>query len=216
MKFKIIFFDCDGVLLFGFPLATLEKSLNINDEIYENLQKYHREEITFEDWRKIAEECYKLVNLKKDYFLNMMDLRNYQINPEAEELVKYLKDNKYEIVIISSGAKEYVSEVASKLGIKYFRWNSILNFDSEGNFKNLGAFGPDTDSKVTHINEICNELQINPLETIFIGDSDNDIKAFEFTKHGILYGDKRLDLQKHSWKNVSDLRDVIKILEDEE
>lgn len=213
-KFKIIFFDCDGVLLFGHPLTQLEKKLDISIEITEQMGAYYKGNLGFQDWVDNIERLYKKVGLKKDYYEQMMNYKNYEINEEAEDLVGYLKKKGYEIAIISSGSAEYVSGVAHHLGIKYFKVNTILNFDKDGNFTSLETFGEDPQVKVDQINQICKLLDINPQDAIFIGDSDNDLSAFDFTKHGILYG-SRFDLENHAWKRVDDLRDVIKVLEDE-
>lgn len=213
-RFKIVFFDCDGVLLFGFPLTRLEQKLDIGLEITQKMEKYYNGEVAFQDFVDNIEFLYKKAKLTKDLYEEIVNFKNYQINKEAKILIDYLQKNEYEIAIISSGSAEYVSGVAEYFGIKYFRVNSILDFNKDGKFEKLRGFGEDAQVKVDQVKEICGLLKINPDESVFIGDSDNDIKAFEFTKHGILYGSKRLDLEKHAWKRVEDLRDIKKILED--
>ncbi len=213
-KFKIVFFDCDGVLLFGFPLTTLEQKLEIGLEITEKMGKYYKGEVTFQNFVDTIEILYKKSKLTKDLYERIINFRNYEINPEASDLIKYLKENKYKIAIISSGSAEYVSGVADYFGIEDFRVNTILEFNKDGEFEKLRGFGEDAQVKVDQLKEICDEMNIDPTETIFIGDSYNDQKAFRFTKHGILYRTENPEFEKNTWMHVNDLRKVIKILED--
>ncbi len=214
MKFKIVFFDCDGVLLFGNPLGRLGEASNLPQIIYRKwAQDYHSHKISFDEWVENIDSCYKKAGLNKKKYEEIIDLKQYEINKEAKDLIGYLKEKSYEIAIISSGSEEYVSLVADHFGIKYYRINTIMDFDDNGLFVKLKTFGEDPDVKVMQINEICEMLNIAPTETIFIGDSDNDLKAFEHTKHGILYKTKDPRFEKIAWKRVDDLREVIKILE---
>jgi len=213
MKFKIVFFDCDGVLLFGHPLSRLEKELNIYSTIHQQWDDYYSGKITFEEWIGNIEFLYKKAGLNKKNYDEVIDFKNYEINKEAEDLVKYLKERNYEMAIISSGSGEYVSQVAKHFGIKYYRINTILVFDKNGKFIKLKTFGEDPDVKVSQIKEICDLLDVNPIETVFVGDSDNDLKAFEYTKHGILYSVNQPELEKFAWKKINNLGQIISILE---
>lgn len=213
MKFKIVFFDCDGVLLFGNPLGRLGEASNISQTMYRKwAQDYYDRLISFDEWIKNIDSCYKKTGLNKKTYEAIIDFKHYEINKEAGDLIRYLREKRYEIAIISSGSEEYVSQVANYFGIKHYRINTIMDFDDNGLFIRLKTFGEDPDVKVMQINEICEMLNIAPTETIFIGDSDNDLKAFEHTKHGILYKTKDPRFEKIAWKRVDDLREVIKIL----
>lgn len=173
---------------------------------------YYSGKIKFDDWIKNIESTYKKARLTKEKYIEIIDVKNYQINEEAESLIRYLKDKKYEIAIISSGSPEYVSAVANHFGIKYFRVNTILVFDEKGRFERLDTFGEDPDVKANQVKEICDLIRVEPEETVFVGDSDNDLKAFEYTKHGILYGSNQPELEKFAWKRAEDLREIIGIL----
>lgn len=206
-KFKIIFFDCDGVLLFGEPLSALEKFLNISASVVNQwIDDYYKDKITFDFWIKKLEQLYIKAGLSEKAAKRVMDIKNYSINKEAGELITYLKDKGYEIAIISSGIDYYVSQVAKHFNIKYFRVNTLLVFDDDGKLREFKTFGPDPDVKADQIREICGELGVDPTETVFIGDSFNDQKAFEVTKHGILYRTENPLLEKVAWKRVDDLR----------
>ncbi len=213
MKFKIVFFDCDGVLLFGHPLTRLEEKLNIRQFLNKQWDEFYSGKIKFDDWIRNIEFYYKKAGLTKEKYEEIIDIKNYKINKEAEGLIKYLKEKNYQVVIISSGSEKYVSQVANYFEIKYYRINTIFVFDKYGKFVKLGTFGEDSDVKVLQIKEICDLLGADPSEALFIGDSDNDLKAFEYTKHGILYGPSDARLEKSAWKRVDDLREIINILE---
>lgn len=217
MKIKIVFFDCDGVLLFGGPLTKLETFLNIPSAVVKQwIDDYYEDKITFDFWIKKLEILYIEAGLQEKDAKRIMDIKNYSINDEAGELMGYLKDKGYEIAIISSGSDIYVSQVAENFDIKYFRVNTSLLFDDSGKLREFKTFGPDQDVKADQIKEICRELGVDPTETIFIGDSFNDQKAFGLTKHGILYRTQNPLLEKIAWKRVDDLRQIIDILENTE
>jgi HAD superfamily phosphoserine phosphatase-like hydrolase len=212
-KLKLVFFDCDGVLLFGHPLTRLEKELNIYSALMDQWDGYYSNKISFDEWIKNIEHHYSKAKLTKEKYLQVVDINNYQINREAEELVEYMKNRSVDMAIISSGSPEYVSQVADHFGIVEYRVNTILNFDNKGFFSHFDTFGTDPDVKVMQIKKICQEKNVDAAETLFIGDSDNDLKAFAYTKHGILYKTINPLFEKWYWKRVEDLRDIIKIIE---
>jgi phosphoserine phosphatase len=63
-------------------------------------------------------------------------------------------------------------------------------------------------AKVNQVKEICKMYNCSPKETFFVGDSNNDLYAFDLTKHGILYKSKDPDCVKHAWKTIEDLREI--------
>lgn len=54
--------------------------------------------------------------------------------------------------------------------------------------------------------------QIEPEQIVFVGDSSNDLKAFEYTKHRILVGKGNEKLRKAAWKHVDTLKEIESIL----
>lgn len=214
-KIKIVFFDCDGVLLFGNPWERLIKAVGLSRELDQKwLNEFYENKITFEEWMDNMRNFYVEAGLDKKTVDEAFAFDEARINKQAKKLIEYIKNNEMEMIIVSSGAENYVSEVAKYLEINKYFFNTVFVYDQNEKFVRIENFGDDPTAKADAIFKACEENKTYPTETIFIGDSINDYKAFELTKHGIMYGDHP-KLAKFAWKKVSDLRDIIKILEDE-
>ncbi len=214
MKVKIIFLDCDGVLIFGKPWLKLHERMHISSELDRKwMSEYYGGQITFEQWNRNVEKFYRKNKLTLNIFKEVMALENYSLNNEARELVEYINDKKIVSFIISGGIDSYVSKVAKNFNIPNWIANYSVIFDSNGDFEKIKYVRDDELFKRTSIQQVCKQYNALPTETIFIGDSRNDIKAFDLTKHGILYRTKDRELGRTSWKRVNDLKEVISILE---
>lgn len=216
MKVKAVFFDCDGVLIFGGPWVKLHTRMGISQkQDLEWFTQYYSGEISYEEWVNNIQGRYKKNNLDKRIFQEVMDLKNYTFNKEANKLIQYLKKKNIEIAIVSSGIEDYVKNVAKYFGIKHWKSNAKFVFNIDGKFERF-EYGVDDDlQKVLDIEKLCSKLDISPNEAIFIGDSDNDLKAFERTGRGILYKNDLPELQDKAWKKVNNLEEVIDIIKKE-
>lgn len=215
MKVKALFFDCDGVLMFGAPWLKLHKTMGISSELdLKWFQEYYAGKISFGQWTDNVANYYKKNKLDRKIFEEVMDLKNYTFNNEAYKLIKFLYKNNIEIAIVSSGIDFYVENVAKHFGIKYCRANARFLFDENGMFQKILYGIDDMQQKVLDLDELCKIMSIKPSESIFIGDSDNDLKAFAHTKRGILYKNDLPELQDKAWKKVENLEDVIDIIKE--
>ena len=95
--------------------------------------------------------------------------------------------------------------MAKILGVDYWRSNASFHFDKEGIFTHMDCYTDDPSAKVIQIKEICSLLKVRPTETIFVGDSVNDLAAFELTKHGVLYRSKKREYKKKAWRRITSL-----------
>lgn len=77
----------------------------------------------------------------------------------------------------------------------------------------MDCYIDDQTAKVIQIREICPLLKVKPTETIFVGDSRNNLEAFKLTQHGILYKSKKEEYKKKAWKMIKGLIDLKKIIE---
>lgn len=226
MKVKLVFFDCDGVLIFGNPWLWLHKEMNVSPkQDREWFEEYFAGKSTYKQWNQKIEKHYIKQRLHRKTFENVINLQNFTINEEANKLIKYIKNRNIPIAIISSGIDYYVSRVAQYFEIEDWYANAFFDFNSSNYLTKIRYVDKDPEAKVLAINEICEKFNILPQESIFIGDSGNDIKAFEYTKRGILYKTKHpknkeytwaaydTELLKASWKKVEDLNQIISIIE---
>lgn len=211
MKPKIVFFDCDGVLVtFNTWIRILEISnisVTENDKLYKS---YYAGEISFIKFIEIETNLLRKNFTKEKYFREIV--KKIEINSEASEIVAYLKNKNIPIAIISSGEKTYVEVVAKKLDIKTFRVNTYFNFDKNGRFTHLNFHAEDPIAKVDQVNKICKMLNCLPEETFFVGDSNNDLMAFKLTGHGLLYKNKDKKCVKAAWKTIGNLNEIKDII----
>lgn len=215
MKFKLVFFDCDGVILIGkFPWYHLHRAGGVSiEQAKEWWDAHYAGKLIHQKWIKNIEEIY--IKNGVDYPLFKETLSHYEINPEIYPLIKYFKQRKIKTAMISSGIDEYVKPVAEKLGFDLWRVNYNFAFEKNGKLKKISYIGIDNKVKTYQIKEICQKLKIKPTETLFVGDSINDLEAFKLTKHGVLYKTKWNDCyEKYAWKVIKNLIEIKDILEE--
>jgi len=211
MQPKIIFFDCDGVLVTNLLWPNLHKVIGLSDELDRKWwNEYYSGVITNDQWVKNISNFYKKKKLDKKLFEKT--LSDIEFNPEAFEIFNYLKEKKILIAIISSGIDFYLKKVAKALRPDYWRANATFHFNNKGLFTHWDYITDDDQTKVIQIEEICAELKIKPTATLFVGDFNNDLKAFKLTQHGILYKGKNPEHSKIAWKSINNLMEIKEIL----
>ena len=215
MKFKLVFFDCDGVILIGeFPWHRLHRAGGIpRGQAQKWWDAHYAGKLSHKQWIKNIQQTYIKNKLNDSLFRKT--LNHYKINPEIYPLLDYLRGRKIKTAIISSGIDEYVRPVASKLGFDFWRSNYTFSFGKDGRIKKINYVGPDEEVKIIQVKEICRKFKIKPTETLFVGDSINDLQAFKLTKHGLLYKTKKNDVyEKYAWKVIKNLIEIKDILEE--
>lgn len=210
-KFKLVFFDCDGVLTPGNTWVYLHKAVGIPEEVnYKWRNEYYTGKITWEEWYEKFENLY--LDKKFNKKLLKEALGKIPINAEAKNLVKRLRKRNLGSAIISGSVDYHVKRVGKLLKIELWRASTQIIFDKKGNFLKFRTVGNEVDFKEKFIKEICGQLGIKPTETLFVGDSINDLKAFQLTKHGVLYKlmDKPEDkeLENYAWKKIDNLSEI--------
>lgn len=123
MKFKFVFFDCDGVLLIeAIPWKRLHRAGGLSGEQDEKwFNDYYSGKISYKQWVKNVQQTY--IKNGMNYSLFKKTLASHEINPEIYPLLDFLKKRKIEKAIISSGIDEYVKPVAKELGFDLWRTN---------------------------------------------------------------------------------------------
>lgn len=207
MRFKIVFFDCDGVLIFDRLWDKLHRAIGLSEELDTRWFKdYYAGKLDFKDWIDRLENFYREKRLDRRLFERK--LTDFTTNSEAMDLIEYLKQRKFKLAIISSGIDFYVEKVANKVGIFEWRTNYLFQFDQDGLFTKMVYQTNEEKAKVHQVQEICLELSVKPTDTIFIGDSINDVEAFKYTQHEILYKPEGKPYKDAAWRTVNDLREI--------
>lgn len=212
MKPPIVFFDCDGVLITDPLWPKLHQAVGLPDELDRKWwNEYYSGKISNDQWIKNVAGFYRRKKLSKKIFTKV--LSDIRYNPEAIEIINFLKSQKIMTAIISSGIDFYIKKAGEVFNVDFWRANATFHFDKNGLFTNWDFLTDDAETKVIQIKEICEELDINPTDTLFVGDTDNDLKAFELTRHGILYKGKNPAHKKIAWKLIDNLMEIKDLVE---
>lgn len=207
MKFKLVFFDCDGVLNSDESWVRLHRAVGIPEELDNRwFNEYFSGKISQARWIKNIESYYSQRGLTRSLFEKT--LSGFKIDLEAHPLIDYLKERKIKTAVISSGIDFYVRPITQELGLNFWRANYTFDFDGKGKFKRINYRGDEEKVKTDDIREICQRLKIKPTQTIFVGNSLNDREAFKLTKHGVLYKTEDDDLKKIAWKTIKNLSEI--------
>lgn len=212
MKPKVVFFDCDGVLVISNPWIKLNFAVKIPEAIDRSwLKDYYSGKITFRQWIKRIEKAYLKRGLSFSLFKKL--LSRPKINSEVFGILRYLKKKKIKTAVISSGIDYCVKTIAKKLDLDFWRANYNFIFGKDGKFRRIDYVDTEEKAKAIQIKEICRKLKIKPTQTIFVGDSFNDVDAFKLTKHGVMYQSKDKTLKKVAWKRIKNLSELKNLLE---
>lgn len=209
---KAVVFDVDGTLITGSLWAGLHDLFRISgDEHSEVFGRYMEGEASFADWARSLERAY-LEHPAERKELEELG-RTFELVPGATEVVAAL-GGRYPMALSSSGFDMYVFPVAEALGIKHAYAYSILEYGADDRFSGIRFARPEREreAKVEDVKEFCKAMGILPSEVAFVGDSINDLLAFEHTEHGILVGEGNPALKKAAWKQVQALPEILDIL----
>lgn len=132
--------------------------------------------------------------------------------PEAFDLIPCLKEKGYQIYLISGGIDIYVKVIADILKVDGFYANSSLEFEENGVLKKIHYRENQGEVKVEQLKELSKKLGIPMSDSVFVGDSRNDIEVFKATGKGIAVGSTNDDLIKVAWRVVGNLSEVKGIL----
>jgi len=211
-KIKLVCFDVDGTLAEGNSWQILTAGLGYPPEkVVEFYQKAKSGKLSFEEaerrYTQMLQESGKATKpLIKELFTQV------NFRPGAKELITYLKKKGYPIYLISGAIDLYVSHLAKKLRVDGLYANSSLSFDNKGVLQKIHYRERQGELKVEQLRDLVQKLGIKMNETVFVGDSENDLKVFQATGHGIAVHCTNEDLKKIAWKVVDSLEKIKEIL----
>ena len=152
----------------------LHKSFNTLEQ-----GKILTEKYLHSDYPRLVEEV--VVNLwkgrdAKPYF----DLVNsLEYLPGVKQMFDYVKSKGFISALISASSIEVARRVQKDFGVDHIFANELIIRDNKVSGEFLWPLGAGKEKKADIIRNLCNDLNISPNETIYIGDSDKDIEAFK-------------------------------------
>ncbi len=167
----IIGFDLDGTLIksekliidsFKHTFQTLRPELNITEETYRSFLGNTLEQ-TFKQYDEVNYQKY--IDVYREFNFKHHDAY-VTLYENAEEVLRYLKQNNYYVAIISSKKRELIVRAMELLSIEQYI-DTIVGYEDSENHK------PDPQP----LKNACNQLGIGHDSLIYIGDSEQDILA---------------------------------------
>ncbi len=206
---KLICFDLDETLITKSSWKELSLALGISAEKDRELYNDYKSGLfSYDEWNnKIIELYLKHENSNRQSIIEI--LSRYTYNPGAREIIDYLKNKGYRLVLISGSIDLLVDMVAKELGIDYSKANNTFIFDQDGKLLGVHSPGDDVQAKLRHLESFCALIDIDIKECACVADGDNDIEMFRKTGHGITF--KGSDIENESWKVIDtflDLRNI--------
>ncbi len=194
-KNTLVAFDLDG---------TLTTSRSCWEDIHRSfgtweshgkvlLGQFLRGELTYEEFDKKDAEVWT-GRTEKEYFeaLDTIVLRE-----GIDELIEFFKQKKCILVIISMGLKEIVERIANQYKFDYWVANELKWKD--GVITGDVVVNVGWNEKSIIFKDILKKFQINPHNSIAIGDSSADIDMLKEAEHSIAIG-----ASSHEVINVAD------------
>lgn len=208
---KVIFFDLDGTLIPGNSWYQFNLNFGMTEmEDQVLFDWYKRGLITYDEWDKLIVKVLLERNLctqeKVDAFIKKIDLR-----PETIEVINACKKNGYTVIILSGTMKQIADGIRERIGADLSYTTSKIIFNDDGTFKTIENDKDEGPAKLRIFERVCAEHEIDPVQTICVGDSRNDLEMFQKSKRAILLGDNE-ELKLHAWKQISELKEVIELI----
>jgi phosphoserine phosphatase len=198
MKYNTIIFDCDSTL------STIEgiDELATTPELKTKLKKLTDLAMAGEmNFTEVMMKRFKIINPSKEELIKLGEKYIQNVFPGAQNLIKALRKQKTEILIISGGFKTAILPFAKFLGIESENIfaNNII-FDNQGKFKALNLDNPlvQPNGKVIILN---NWKRQNPQKKVaFIGDGITDLVTQPLVDRFIGFGGVivRKNVQEHA------------------
>ena len=204
---KLVVFDLDNVIIDGEGIDEIGKLVNIEDQIAKITEQAMQGEIDFETSIK------KRVGLLKGASTeDIKTLANEMPLMEgAEETISGLKENGFDVAIISGSFNIIADVIKEKLNVDNVFTNSLVE---ENGVLTGEVTGPlVSGSKLDVLSKFIEDKDISLEECVAVGDGANDISMIESAGYGVAFNAKpalkeNADIIVET-RNLTDVLDVV-------
>ena len=204
---KLVVFDLDNVIIDGEGIDEIGKLINIEDQIAAITEQAMQGDIDFETSIK------KRVGLLKGVATDdIKTLANEMpLMKGAQETVSSLKENGFEVAIISGSFDIIADTIKGKLDVDNIFTNSLVEEDGILTGEVTGPLV--SGSKLDVLSELIEEKGYTLDECVAVGDGANDISMIESAKYGIAFNAKpALKENADIIVETRDLTDVLNVI----
>ena len=204
---KLVVFDLDNVIIDGEGIDEIGKLVNVEDQIAAITEQAMQGELNFET--SIKQRVGLLEGAAVDDIKKLAD--EMPLMAGAEETVKSLKENGFDVVIISGSFDIIANTIKQKLPVDEAFTNSLVSKDGVLTGEVTGPLV--SGNKLDVLKEYIADAGYTLDECISVGDGANDISMIESAKYGIAFNAKptlkeNADIIVET-RNLTDVLDVI-------
>ncbi|KZX16750.1 phosphoserine phosphatase [Methanobrevibacter cuticularis] len=181
---KLVVFDLDNVIIDGEAIDEIGKLVNVEEQIAEITEQAMNGDLDFET--SIKERVKLLKGASVDEIKKIGN--EVKLMEGAEEAIKGLKDEGFEIAVISGSFDLIANPLKDKLNLDHVFTNSLLEKDGLLTGEVEGPLVEGTKADV--LVNLIEEQDISLDECVAVGDGANDISMIEIAKYGIAFNAK--------------------------
>ena len=173
MSYKLICFDMDGVIF---------KDINFWMELHKKFGTFEQGKILTEkylhdDYAKLVEEVVGKLWKGKDAKPYFELVNAVQYLRGVRETFAHLKKKGYITAIISASSLDVARRAQHDLEIDHIYANQLIIRDGKVSGEFVWPIGAGKENKARILHDLCLDQGISPKESIYVGDSETDIKA---------------------------------------
>lgn len=213
MRYKLVAFDMDDTLLSGRTIYVLADRKNFRKEIDKIIS------LKIPNYIKTIEIAKFLRGMSVDEFLQIF--RSIPLNKNVPEVIKELKEMGMKLAIISNSYDLGANDLARRLDFDFVIANKLV----VENGVITGEVIPYTTENVDDISdcrscsvckrdallEICRKMNIDPSESIAVGDGGIDRFMLEIAGLGVAYRPK-VNLIKYADAIIEDMAELLDLI----
>ena len=204
---KLVVFDLDNVIIDGEGIDEIGKLVNIEDQIAAITEQAMQGDIDFETSIKRRVEL--LIGASTEDIKTLAN--EMPLMKGAEEAISTLKENGFDVAIISGSFDIIADTIKEKLNVDNVFTNSLVE---ENGILTGEVTGPlVSGSKLDVLSEFIDEAGYSLDECVAVGDGANDISMIESAKYGIAFNAKAaLKETADIIVETRDLTDVLNVI----
>jgi phosphoserine phosphatase len=188
---KLLLADMDATIVKGETLDDLAECAGIKNKIAPITERAMRGEIDFQ--AALIERVAMLENIPLSKLLETRDA--IVINKGAQDVISVMRKFGAECYLVSGGFTFFTEDIAQKCGFNGHHGNKLDMIEGRLSGRVIPPI-LDKDSKLSFLNTYIKKLNINPAQSMAVGDGANDIPMLQGAGLGVGYHPKPLVQEK--------------------